>query len=207
LLIPVRGTVRGPKVEGEVCDNGVGTYFLGPESGRPAYHQIFSSNTWLDAPYSPTGYDRSQVYGFLIRKPADAQSAGLSGWAGTEIAEVGTYDSATNCAYLDFEVTLPIPPDVFCTTPYAPCDPGCEGYGEMNICQPAHARLRYSARPPAGCMSYQDPPQGSWVLTLTSVSPYIPRDGFMHHETHGNLTATLVNSADPSDSVVLKLDF
>jgi hypothetical protein len=28
-----------------------------------------------------------------------------------------------------------------------------------------------------------------------------------HHDTHGSLTATLVNEADPSDSVVLNLHF
>lgn len=207
LLIPVRGTVRGPTVEGEVCANGVGTFFLGPEDTNHNYDQDFFTNTWLDAPYSPTGYDSSQVYGFLITKPADALWAVLTGWTGATAAEVGAYDSATNCGYLDFEVTLPVPPDVFCTKELAPCDPGCEGVGEMWVCEPANPILHYWARPSAVCGTNQDPAVGSWVLTLTAVSPYIPGDGYKHHETHGNLTATLVNQADPSDSVVLSLDF
>jgi hypothetical protein len=205
LLMPVWGTVRGPTVEGEVCDNGVGTYFLGPEDH--AYDQDFFTNTWLDAPYSPTGYDRSQIYGFRIRKPANAVSAQLWGGVYASAAEVGTYDSATNCGYLDFEVTLPVPPGVICTAEFPPCDPGCEGVGEMWVCMPAPGRLHYSARPSAVCGTDQDPPRGSWVLTETWVSDYIPHDGFLHHQTHGNLTATLVNLADPTDSVVLNLDF
>jgi len=30
---------------------------------------------------------------------------------------------------------------------------------------------------------------------------------YLNYVTHGHLTATLVNEADPSDSVVLDLDF
>jgi hypothetical protein len=206
-LVPVRGTVRGPKVEGEICDNGVGTFFLGPNDIDHTYDQDFDTNTWLDAPYSPTGYDSSLVYGFFIRAPADAESAVLVGSVGAVAAEVGTYDSKTNCGSLDFEVTLPIPPGVVCTTEFGPCDPGCEGSGEMWVCLPANAKLHYAARPSAACSTRQDPAQGSWVLTLTSVSPYITGNGYKHHDTHGNLTATLVNQADPSDSVVLNLDF
>lgn len=207
LLVPVRGTVRGPTVEGELCENGMGTFFLDPSGPDGTYVQDFYTNTWLDAPYSPTGYDNSLVYGFLIHAPADANSATLTGWVGATAAEVGTYASTANCGYLDFEVTLPIPPGVVCTYEVGPCDPGCEGYGELFICAPAPARLRYSARPAVVCGTSQTPAQGSWVLTLTSVSPYIPREGYKHHDTHGNLTATLINQADPSDYVVLDLDF
>jgi hypothetical protein len=104
-------------------------------------------------------------------------------------------------------VTLPIPPDVFCATEFGPCDPGCQGAGELMVCSPANPKLRYSARPSAVCGTSRDPAVGGWVLTLTSVSPYIAGSGYKHHENHGNLTATLINQADPSDSVVLNLDF
>jgi hypothetical protein len=206
-LIPVRGTVQGPTVEGEICDHGVGTFFLGPEDIAPTYDQDFFTNTWLDAPYSPTGYDGSQVYGFLMRKPAGALSAELRGWVGAAVAEVGAYDSASNCGFLDFEVTLPIPPGVYCTRELAPCDPGCEGVGEMWVCEPANPKLHYSARPSAVCGAGQDPAVGGWNLTLTAVSAYVPNDTYLHHVTHGNLTATLVNQADPSDSLLLNLAF
>jgi hypothetical protein len=49
-MMPVRGTVRGPTVEGEVCDNGMGTYFLGPEDTedhrerRKRYAQLVPTN-------------------------------------------------------------------------------------------------------------------------------------------------------------------
>ncbi len=207
LLIPVRGTVRGPRVEGETCDNGLGTFFIGPDDLDHTYVEDFYTTSRFDAPYSPTGYDDSLIYGFLIRTPADAESAELKGSVDANVAQVGAYDSATSCGYLDFVVTLPIPPGVVCTTPLPPCDPGCAGYGELPACTPAHAKLHYAAHPSAACGTNQEPAQGGWVLTLTSVSPYIPGEGYQHFVTHGNLTATLVNQADPSDSVVLNLDF
>jgi hypothetical protein len=39
------------------------------------------------------------------------------------------------------------------------------------------------------------------------VSPLAVPDGYQHFQTHGHLTATLVNQDDPSDSVILNLDF
>lgn len=205
--IPVRGTVVGPKVDGTICENGMGTSFLGPQDTDHQYYQGFSTTTWLNAPYSPNGRDMSQIYGFLMRKPTDAQSAVLSGDVGASAAAVGTYDSNGNCGYLDFEVTRPIPPGVICKAQFPPCDPGCEPEGELVLCRPANVRSIYSARPAASCREPDVPAQGSWVLTLSSVSPYIPSDTFLHHTTHGNLTATLINRADPSDSVVFDLDF
>jgi hypothetical protein len=207
LLIPVRGTVRGPKVEGEVCDSGMGTFFLDPVDANDSYSQDFFTSTWVNAPYSPTGYAGSGYYGFLMRMPADAQSAYFEGTLGVRAAEVGIYDSTTNCGSLDFEITLPIPSGVICTTEIAPCDPGCEGYGELWVCGPAHPRVRYSARSTVTCESSQSSDRGSWSLSLTSVSAYVPRDGYKHHDTHGHLDATLVNGEDPLDYVVLSLDF
>lgn len=197
-LYPVRGTVRGPKVEADVCDNGVGTHFLDSALPAPNYEQIF---------YTDTGFDKSLAYGFLIHAPANARSATLTGWAGAQVAEVGTYDSTANCGTFDFEVTLPIPAGVRCPTPYFPCDPGCQGVGEMMICTPAPARLYYVGRSSLACASAPVPAQGSWTLTLTSVSPRPAAQNYWRHETHGNLKATLVNRDDPSDSVVLNLDF
>jgi hypothetical protein len=207
LLFPVRGTVRGPKVDGEVCDHGLGTFFLGPEDYLVTpYNQDFYTTTQISGAV-PYGSNGPGVYGFLLRAPADAYSASLSGSAGASAPAVGTYDSTTNCGWLDFEVTLPVPPGVVCTSPYGPCDPGCEGVGEMVICEPAPAKMRYRARSAATCGAYQDPPQGDWQLTVTSVSPLAVPDGYLHFQTHGHLTATLINQDDPSDSVVLDLDF
>jgi hypothetical protein len=201
LLAPVSGTIRGPRLDGELCEQGLGTFFLGPDDLDRTYNQIF----YTTKTYSV--HDSALVYGFLFREPADAQGGDLSGDLDVPAAATGTYDSTTDCGLLDFVVTLPIPPDVVCTTEFHPCDPGCEGYGEMWVCKPAHATLHYAARSSATCAADQDPAQGNWQLTLTSVSPYIERTGYKHHETHGHLSATLVNQADPSDSVVVELDF
>ena len=206
-LVPVRGTVRGPRVEAEVCGNGLGTSFLGPEDYLVTpYNQDFFTTSVYGGAVPPGSYGPG-FYGFLLRAPADALSADLSGSTGASAPEVGTYDSATSCGSLDFDVTLPVPPGVVCTTPYGPCDPGCKGSGEMAICEPAPAMMYYRAASAAACGSNQYPPQGDWQLTIASVSPLAVPDGYQHFQTHGHLTATLVNQDDPSDSVVLNLDF
>jgi hypothetical protein len=212
LTIPVHGTVRGPKVDAEVCDNGLGTSFLGPQDTSPQdtslapYAQGYSTTTAITGDVL-AGSDGPGVYGFLLRAPADALFANLSGWTGASASAAGTYDSTTNCGWLDFDVTLPVPPDVVCTTQFGPCDPGCTGVGEMAVCEPANAMLHYQARPSATCQTNQDPPVGDWQLTITSVSPLAISNGYQHFQTHGHLTATLVNQADASDSVALNLDF
>ena len=197
--VPVHGSIRGPKVDGVVCDNGLGTNFLGPgDTAFSSYGQSFLST--VDSRSFPAD-------DFLFDMPADVYSASLSGWTGATSPEVGTYDSATNCGWLKFQVSLPIPPGVICPTVYGPCGPDCEGEGEMGICVPAHPTLFYIALPAAQCSPYQDPPKGDWQLTLTSVSPHVVPGTLINYLTRGHLTATLVNDADPSDSIVLNLDF
>ena len=208
LLIPVRGTVRGPRVDAESCDNGLGTFFIGPqEPNLISYVEDFFTSDWLDSAL-PYGADNPGFFGFLLRAPADALSADLSGGIGVGAAAVGTYDSLTNCGGLDFKVTLPTPPDVVCSYDVGPCDPGCEpGGGEMMLCVPAPVTVLYQARSAASCGANQAPPAGNWQLAVTSVSPLAAPSGYLNFQTHGHLTATLVNLADASDSVVLNLDF
>jgi hypothetical protein len=198
--IPMHGSISGPKVDGVVCDNGLLTAFLGPEgSAASSYGQSFSTTNDTSG---------SIACNLLLDMPADVSSAFLSGWTSTTTPAVGTYDSDTNCGSIVFEVSLPIPPGVFCPTMYGPCEPGCEpSGGEMLICEPAHPKWRYSAQSAAQCGSYQYPPRGDWQLTLTSVCPHVVPGTLINYQTHGHLTATLVNDADPSDSVVLNFDF
>lgn len=204
---PVHGSVRGTKVDGTVCDNGLGTFFLGPEdSGLTPYDQDFFTTT-ASSGAVPDASGAGGAYGFVLAGPADAVSAELSGFAGVQAAAAGTYGSTTNCGWFDFEVTLPIPPGVVCNARYSPCDPGCEGVGEAFICEPARAKLKYRGRSAAICQAQQEPAQGDWQLTITSVTPLDSPDGYQHFQTHGELTATLVNQGDASDSVVLDLDF
>ncbi|HJX63415.1 MAG TPA: hypothetical protein VJ860_05615 [Polyangia bacterium] len=196
--IPMHGSISGPKFNGVVSDNGVVTAFLGTQ-GVPPYTQWFSSARDASGDLADD---------FLFDMPADVSSASLSGGVDMTTPEVGTYDSDTNCGSMVFEVSLPIPPGVFCPTRYGPCEPGCEPSGaEMLICEPAHPKLRYSAQSAAQCGSYQYPPRGDWQLTLTSVCPYVVSGTLINYQTHGHLTARFVNDADPSDSVVLNLDF
>ncbi len=210
VLFPVGGTVHGPRVDGVVCDNGLGTSFNGPEdvSFDPPYLEDFYTTTVYTGAV-PRNSNAPGAYGFLIRAPADALSADLSGWTGASAPTVGSYDSTRNCGGLDFNVTLPVPPGVVCTSVHGPCDPGCELVGyEFATCEPANAHLHYLARSVASCGAYADQPaQGDWQLTVTSVSPLAVPMRYWNFKTHGHLTATLVNQADASDKVLLNLDF
>ena len=208
LLYPVSGTVHGPKVDGVVCENGLGTFFLGPNgSGSSSqYNQDFDTTTIFNDSTSPKDYNSPLVYGFLMREPVGVVSADLSGWAGASAAAVDSYASTMNCGRLDFVVRLPIPLGIVCPTEFSPCGSDCEPSGEMEICEPANPQIHYAARSAAYCGT-QEAPLGSWRLTLTSVARLPDATGYKQYETHGHLLATLINQADPSDSVDLALDF
>jgi len=45
------------------------------------------------------------------------------------------------------------------------------------------------------------------ALTITSVESHAIPDTVLNFQTHGRLTATLVNSVDATDSVQLDLEF
>jgi hypothetical protein len=200
---PVTGTVHGTKVEALVCDHGVETYLLGPSGTDTSCMQNFDTSS----PYGAGWSDSYAGYGFLLSAPADAISATFSGGVGTAAPAVGSYDSTRSCGWLKFDVTLPIPPGVVCPAEVGNCGPDCKGEGEMGICMPANAMLHYIARSSATCASNLDPPSGSWNLTIKSVSPATVPSGYYQFDTHGHLSATLMNSSDLSDSVVLSLDF
>ncbi|HJX52945.1 MAG TPA: hypothetical protein VJ801_09290 [Polyangia bacterium] len=44
-------------------------------------------------------------------------------------------------------------------------------------------------------------------MTITAVSPAAAPAKYLQYQTQGHVQATLVNRDDPSDSVVLSLDF
>jgi hypothetical protein len=198
-LIPVRGTIRGSRVEGEICNNGVGTYFLGPD-GAAGSSFAQSLDTTMEL-------SDARVDDFQFSMPPDVFSASISGFAGATSAEVGNYSSTENCGWLNLELTFPIPPGVICPNQFGPCGPDCAGEGEMFVCMPAHPRRLYEARPGAQCVFGNAPPQGEWQLTITSVESHAIPDTVLNFQTHGRLTATLVNSVDATDSVQLDLEF
>jgi hypothetical protein len=206
-LFPATGTIRGPKVDGVTCENGLGTHFHGPGAANySSYTQSLYTTSWYSSSVRSSSQDDSLVYGFLLAEPTRS-TADLSGWVGATSNEPGIYTGVENCGYLDLVVSLPIPAGIVCSIPFAPCDPGCEGVGEMWICAPAHPRLYYAARSSAACGSNQEPAQGNWELTLTSASALSEPHGYLNFQTHGHLAATLVNRDDASDSVVVSVDF
>lgn len=198
-LIPVHGTVGGPRVDAVLCDNGAGTSFLGPEGAADSsYAQSLS--TTVDA-------SGSLADSFLVRMPSEAVSLSLNGWVGATLPEVGTYASTENCGWLTVEVSLPIPSGVVCPPIGESCAPDCEPVGELGVCMPAEPRWRYTALPEAPCDSISDPARGEWELTLTEVSAHAGPERLINFQTHGRLVATLVNDDDASDSVDLDLEF
>ena len=209
-LTPVRGTVRGPKVEGEVCDNGLGTAFFGPYNySWMTYTQTFSTTEPPATELDKRGPDGASMYGFLLHRPDDALAGVLTGLGlAVPAAAPGSYDSTNNCSSLDFDVTLPIAGAV-CSNLYGPCDPGCEyNGGELPLCVPAHRMLHYHTQAGVDCGSYSlQPAQGRWVLTVANVIPLADPGNSLRYTVHGHLQATLVNREDPSDSVELSLDF
>jgi len=197
-LTPVHGTIRGPGVEAVICDNGVGTFFLGSGEGPGSYQQALYTALELGAT-SPGDFSFSM--------PTNLAYAALDGYAGASTAAIGVYSSSDACGWFRLVLTFPIPPDVACPSLLGPCDPGCAPTnGEMALCEPAHPRRFYKALPSFRC-ALGDPPLGEWQLTLTSVSPNPSPSGANYYLTHGRLTATLINETDPSDTVQLDLEF
>lgn len=209
-LAPVRGTVRGPRVEGEVCDNGLGTAFYGPSNDAwMRYTQSFTTTRPRTSELDRRGPDGASMVGFLLRQPGDALAAILTGLGlAVPAPEPGSYDSTNSCGALDFDVTLPIP-GVVCSNLDGPCDPGCEpNWGETPLCIPSHRIWRYHTQAGTDCGLYSlQPAQGSWALTVTNVIPLTNPVHTIRYTIHGHLQATLLNQEDRSDSVELSLDF
>lgn len=204
--LPVRGTARGATVDGVVCQDGLGTAFEPQTGNLGLYAQTF--DTTMDPPLLlGLASSGGQPFGFAFSRPTDAQAGVVSGWVGAG-ADPGTFDSGTACGWLDFEVTLPIPNGVVCPASYDRCGPDCSVQGELGLCMPKHATRRYGARTAApGCQGNQELALGGWQLTITSVAPAVDPGGLREFDSHGHLTATLVNEKDPSDTVVLDLVF
>jgi len=197
-VIPVHGTLRGSRVDAVLCDNGVSTRFLGPQAtaGRP-YTQALETTRELSEPFPDD---------FLFSMPTDVLFASLSGWVGVTTAETGAYSSPEDCGWLVLELSFPIPSGVVCPPYPEPCGPACEGSGEAGVCRPAHPTWRYTASSGSECGSADDP-HGQWELTLISVLPHVVPGTLINYLTHGQLTATLVNESEPSDTVVMDLEF
>jgi hypothetical protein len=184
--VPVSGSVRGPSVDARLRERGTVTSFLGPgASATSAYSQSFDRTG-----SEPDGQ-------FVVVAPADVVTASLVGWAGATAAEVGAYPRLGG--FFVFEMAFPIPAGIVCSSPIGDCGPQCEGVGEAGVCMPRHPKVRYSASLEAS--------SSDWRLRLDSVCPQPISGTLINFETHGHLTATLVNEADASESVEVNLDF
>jgi hypothetical protein len=196
--LSVAGTIRGAGVDAVLNEAGFETTFLGPQEPGPIlYSQSFGG-----------GYDAAgkSVDEFAFAMPSDVVTASFSGWAGATAAEVGSYRSQGWTGFV-FEMAFPIPAGVVCPVRFGPCGAQCEPVGEAGICQPAYPKLRYRAWREASSFPSEVAGEGEWQLELTSVCSLPISETFVKFKTHGHLNATLINEADASDSVEVRLDF
>ena len=196
--LSVTGTIRGAGVDAVLNEAGFETTFLGPQEPGPIlYSQSFGG-----------GYDAAgkSVDEFAFAMPSDVVTASFSGWAGATAAEVGSYRSQGWTGFV-FEMAFPIPAGIVCPVRFGPCGSQCEPVGEAGICRPAYPKLRYRAWREASSFPSEVAGEGEWQLELTSVCSLPLSETFVRFKTHGHLNATLINEADASDSVEVKLDF
>jgi|SRR5688572_28707968 hypothetical protein len=190
---PVSGTVRGPWIDAVLRENGLRTHFLGPGgSAFSAYSQSFERV--VDA-------GGAVADEFAVRMPSDVVTASLTGWAGTAASEVGAY-SELDCGWFSFEMTFPVPDGIVCPSQFANCRPDCEPSGELGLCVPASPKVRYTAVSACEASAH-----GNWQLELTSVCPHPVSGTLINYQTHGQLTATLINELDASDRVAVNFEF
>jgi hypothetical protein len=190
--VPVTGSLRGLSVDAMVSDQRLVTSFLGPgASATSPYGQSFDV-----AGTTPEG-------AFVFRAPADVVTASFEGWAGAAAAEVGTYSPMGG--FFVFELAFPIPSGVVCPSRFGNCGPLCASVGEAGICTPTNPRVRYSTLDEASSSGMAA--SADWQLQLDSVCPRPSNGTLINFETHGRLSATLVNETDASDTVEVNLDF
>lgn len=191
----VTGSVRG-SVDGVLLEGGVTTRFLGPGSSAFSdYAQSFEAG--VDA-------GGKLVNAFELRIPSDRVTASFTGLAGAAASELGVY-SELDCGWFRFEMTFPVPDGIVCPSFIGNCRPDCEPSGEAGVCMPAAPKVRYAAE--SACSDGAASARGSWQLELTSICPLPASGTLLNFQTHGRLTATLVNELDAADTIELELEF
>jgi hypothetical protein len=152
-----------------------------------------------------------------FRQPVDATGGLLTVFVEVNSATPGTYSSTglSHCSGVAYCAQLPIPSSVNCANlTDAGCPAGCSMQGPIMgpSCQPVTPELCYSADGAMGCAGETSTPQGSWSLTLTSVTPCSdnpnPSMNITDYVVHGSFTATLVgDSTDATDTATLTMVF
>jgi hypothetical protein len=207
------GTFLGPDLSGDICAGGAFAYLERTPGPSILLSQILLS---VDASTdTPAGFLR-------LKSPTNATGGSLALSAGVNEAVPGSY--AETCGGVTLCVYLPAPPFVDCGDAAAPtsCPPGCSLIGATYYdtvihspvmgpltCVPTAPENCYAALAAQDCTGSAQTPEGSWTLTLTSVTPYDGQDGGpgTAYVAHGTFTATLIGDDAGLGPVKLSTSF
>ena len=204
---PAGGSFSGSGLNGTVCTGGALAYLQSTPAAGGGAPQIalYIDNVDTGAP------------GDRIRfaDPADALAGEVHIDIGLGAASSGTYDDTQTCGSVVLIADLPLPSTVTCATDAAvssdsDCPPGCASTGSFSgpACAPIEPTTTYAATASSDCVGDSTTPEGSWTLTLTSVTPELPdagSDGPSYYQVHGNLSATLTGQAADAGSATVAL--
>jgi hypothetical protein len=194
-------------VNADICLEGASAYLEWTQGSQASPAQILAminTNPWVES-----------SSGVRFSSPANATGAELIGMVGVGAASPGTYAGGTAgnaCGSLTFCTYLPVPASVDCDggTPSA-CPAGCALEGPIMgpSCTPVTPEECYSAGGVSGCASDAQTPEGSWTLTLTSVTPYNGATGpGAYYVIHGTFSANMIGGDDAgTGSETLTLSF
>ncbi len=206
---PASGSITGPNID-VTFDPINGDAYLEHTPGSYAV----AAGYWVSINASTPANSATSTN---FQKPTDATSGMLTVFVEVNSATSGTYSSTglSRCSSAAYCAQLPIPSSVNCANVTgSDCPAGCSLQGPVMgpNCQPVTPELCYSADGAMTCAGETPTPQGSWSLTLTSVTPCSdnpnPSTNITHYVVHGSFTANLVgDSTDATDTATLTMLF
>jgi hypothetical protein len=203
----VSGSIVGPGLDAVVNPGGAHAYL----ERTPGSISV-AAGFWL-AVFSNLSLPASST--MTIQVPSDATGSLLTAFVAVSSPTPGTYTSSdlSTCSGIAFCAWLPVPASVDCADGgETECPPGCALQGPVMAptCLPVAPELCFSADG-TDCAGESLGAQGSWTVTLTSVTPCADNpasDGDSLYVVHGSLTATLVGDADAGTApATLSLSF
>jgi hypothetical protein len=189
--VPAQGSVAGTGVAGQLCSNGVSAVLESTEGAEmPPNPFVFALQTAADVPGTNDFY-------VTYDDPPNAYGGDALIIVGLPSASAGTYESSSGtCGKLQVCVLLPVA-GATCAD-----DGTCAPDGSPSYC--------YEGLGPTACDDSRtvQTPEGSWSLTLTSVSPTVVNGVTTLNQTvHGHFSATLVRSAPGQGSATITATF
>jgi hypothetical protein len=158
-------TITNADVEGSTC--GYGVHLYRSSATTPPNLLLFM----VDAP----------TWSWTLQRPPEAQLPLLVAMVEVSSLSPGVYRSTDGpaCGEMSFEYFLPAPADLRCDggTPPFPsgCPPGCGIVIPGGApCAPLPPVVTFQQHGPSNCLGDTTPVEGSWTLTLSSITQVAP---------------------------------